>query len=326
MKKTALISVMLLGSLSAAAQISISGFSLDSTGDSSLSFSQSVYDPDGEPCSVLRIESVISGWTFDTGLSGIMDSRYGEGTIYLYIPASARSITVSHPEYGVLRDWEFPVSLEKGRTYSMKLSYSRSARSSASSSGKGTRQVTPRKVTPHLPSSSKRLVIEKREHSGVTPAVDRISCNANKNFSHHFADLYVGASFSKDECSGEYSFEDNWFGLSYTWVGNRIGPYISFGADFNEGYSIFGGASFRLTDSSAAMDWQLYGGAGVIDETFGLDFGTRFAWRTAGKLSHWDFGFGCQMYGGTIIPTVSVGLYIWGIPALVGVGLVACAI
>ena len=39
------------------------------------------------------------------------------------------------------------------------------------------------------------------------------------------------------------------------------------------------------------------------------------------SFGRWDFGFGCQFTRGTITPTVSLGLYIWGIPTLIGIGL-----
>ena len=38
-----------------------------------------------------------------------------------------------------------------------------------------------------------------------------------------------------------------------------------------------------------------------------------------------DFGFGVQMWEGCVMPTVSVGFYIWEIPVAVGVGLVCAA-
>ena len=121
--------------------------------------------------------------------------------------------------------------------------------------------------------------------------------------------------------------DDCRIGVSYTWIGNRVGLYLSASTDFDGGFSVFGGAAVRLTNPKTAfLDWQVYGGAGLMDGMFGFDVGTRFGWRSSHSLSHWDFGFGCQFSKGFIMPTVSVGLYIWGIPVLVGIGLIACAI
>ena len=148
-----------------------------------------------------------------------------------------------------------------------------------------------------------------------------------RNFCNHFADCYAGVICSMSY-EGKYELTDDyWFGFTYTWIGNRVGPYISGGFDFEGSYSVVGGAAFRLTNpQTASLDWQLYGGAGLIDGNFGFDVGTRFAWRSTSKLSHWDFGFGCQFFHGNIMPTVSVGLYIWGIPAVFGLSLVVCSI
>ena len=139
--------------------------------------------------------------------------------------------------------------------------------------------------------------------------------------------MLVGATLSKEDV-GRYGMDDDYrIGVSYTWIGNRVGPYLSVSTDFDGGFSAFGGAAVRLSNpKTASLDWQVYGGAGLMDGMFGFDVGTRFGWRSSHSLSHWDFGFGCQFSQGIIMPTVSVGFYIWGIPALVGIGLIACAI
>ena len=317
MKKSLLI-LFLLQSICAAAQVRISDFKLVVADGAASDVRTSLQDPDGRLCAVLKLEARQNGWTFDAGLAGIMDTRYETGVIWLYVPASARKLTVAHKEYGVLRDWNFPVSLEPGRTYTMKLSYERPrpAPTPKASDPRTTTTPTPQRksVAPQasfIPERPARVVVRSEE----------------RNFCNHFADFYTGFSCSK-EYSGKYEFSDDyWFGFTYTWIGNRVGPYLSAGLDFDMSYSVIGGAAFRLTNpQTASLDWQLYGGAGLIDGSFGFDVGTRFAWRSTSKLSHWDFGFGCQFFHGNIMPTVSVGLYIWGIPAVIGLSLVVCSI
>ena len=105
MKKLVLI-LLLLRSLSAAAQISISDFRQSSPDEAS---SIAVHtDPDGFPCSVLKLSTKQKGWTFDTGLAGIMYTQYTDGAIWLYVPASARHITTAHYEFETLRKWRLP--------------------------------------------------------------------------------------------------------------------------------------------------------------------------------------------------------------------------
>ena len=319
MKKTLLI-LILLRCITVSAQICISDFKQSFSDGAAADVRTSVVDPDGQLCSVLKLETKLTGWTFDAGLAGIIETRYGDGIIWIYVPASARMLTVAHSEYGVLRDWSFPVSLEPGRTYTMRLSYERPRQTSpAKHPVKVSPQTTrpeaspsaPRRITPPLPS----MVAHNAPRYDASPS--------GWAFCDHFVDFYMGFNCSKDY-EDHYSFDDEaWLGFSYTWIGNRVGPYASLAFNADECFSVLGGVAFRFTDpGSATLDWQLYGGAGLIDECLGFDVGARFAWRSAHKLSHWDFGFGCQFSQGTIIPTVSVGLYIWGIPAVIGLGLV----
>ena len=139
--------------------------------------------------------------------------------------------------------------------------------------------------------------------------------------------MYVGFALSKED-GGRYVMNDDYrIGVSYTWIGNRVGPYLSVSTDFDGGFSVFGGAALRLTNpKTAILDWQVYGGAGLMDREFGFDVGTRFGWRSSHSLSHWDFGFGCQFYRDQIVPSVSVGLCIWGIPVVLGIFIAAGAI
>ena len=299
MKRIIVILLLLLG-LSARAQIRISGFSQSFSEGTASDVRTALEDPDGRLCAVLRMDTRIQGWTFDAGLAGITDIRYGDGVLWLYIPASARFLTVAHKDYGVLREWAFPVPLEPGRTYTMTLSYEKE------------RRAAPR---PSVPSRV------------PSPAPPVHSTPGSKAFSQHFADCYVGAPYPLQGGSAFELGDELWFGLSYTWVGSRVGPYVSVGSDLEGGWELIGGAAFRLTNpDTAALDWQLYGGAGFIDGALGFDAGMRFGWRSSRRLSGWDFGFGCQYVRGTIMPTVSVGLYIWGIPTLICLGIVAGAI
>ena len=302
MKKDIFLIFLLLQGICAEAQIRISGFSQSFSDGTASDVRTAREDPDGRLCAVLRIDTRVQGWTFDAGLSGITDTRYGNGVIWLYVPASARFLTVSHRDYGVLREWAFPLPLEPGRTYTMSLSYGRKKTPPAKPAATA--------ISPSLPSSR--------------VATLPLAVPPEKAFCQHFADAYVGAMCSLKGGQEFVLDGDTWVGLSYTWVGNRVGPYISVGSDLEGGWELIGGAAFRLTKpGTASLDWQLYGGVGIIDGSLGVDVGTRFGWRSSHRLSHWDFGFGCQLTCGSVMPTVSVGLYIWGIAAIVSLGVVA---
>lgn len=308
MKRTLAIMLVLLPGITLAAQIRIKDFSPADKGARTTIQDVTCADLEGDPCAVLALRTGISGWTFDTGLSGIMDTRYEDGCIYLYVPKGTRSLTVSHPQYGVLREWRIPSYLEAGRTYTMALGY------------EAPRPVRFRQETGTAPVRGGQSPLRTATVAAPGPAV-----TPSRHFSEHFLDMYIGVACEGNPLegcdSGAY-----WLGLSYTWVGNRIGPYVSAGTDLDESYSFSGGAAFRVTDpGTASLDWQLYAGAGLYEGCLGFEAGMRFGWRTSAVLSKADFGFGCQYYAGTFVPTVSVGFYIWGIPVAVGVGLVCCA-
>lgn len=318
MKKAILI-LLLLQSISVAAQIRISEFKQSHMDGSAADVRTSLIDPDGKLCAVLKLETKQSGWTFDTGLAGIMDTRYEDGLIWLYVPASARKLTVAHKEYGALREWSFPVSLEPGRTYTMKLSYERPLPPAP------TRITTTKPKPAPNPKPAATYKPEPRRESDWSSLFS--SDRGEKAFCNHFADFYMGFPFTKDYDNRYVMNEDYWYGLGYTWIGHRVGPYITVGTNFDDCFSVIGGAAYRITNpDTSSLDWQVYGGAGLMCGSFGVDFGTRFAWRSSYKLSHWDFGFGCQITKDMIMPTVNVGLYIWGIPTLICIGLVACSL
>ena len=239
-------------------------------------------DVDGRTCALLKIYTSEPGWSFDAGLPGIMDTHYAEGEIWLYLPCTVRALTVSHRSYKPLVDWPIPVTLESGRTYSVKLSVNKST---------PVQQV-------------------------YTPV------NKNKLFCSHFID--AGAGFCIDRSCG--FTEETFFGVQYTYLGQKVGPYVSAAFSTDESFSVFAGAAVRLlSPQDSDLDWHVYGGLGLVyGNTLGFDVGTRFAWKSEASVSHWDFGFGCQFFGNTVMPSVNVGFYIWGIPVAVGLGLLCC--
>lgn len=303
--RTHILSALLLvaGCHQAAAQdIRISGFTEGPfpTSDRQVA-TPLLYDTDGEPCALLRLETKQKGWTFDAGLAGIVDVSYGEESVLLWLPSGARTITVAHPTYGALREWRIPQSLDPGHTYSVKLDVFKPRPASA-----------PVRTAPVRPAPSDRpsrvvLPFPQTEPKGP--------CN-------HFIDAFAGTVLEE----GEFA-DCHFFGLRYTYIGTRLGPYVSAAFSGDEDFSFSGGLSIRLGNGTGDPDWQLYGGAGVIDNCALLgEAGVRVGWLSDHKVSRWDFGVGCQVWEGGVMPTVEVGLCIWGIPVCFCLGLALCAI
>ena len=91
----------------------------------------------------------------------------------------------------------------------------------------------------------------------------------------------------------EWEASEYWFGMTYAWVGKKVGPYLSLSLSDFSSFAGFIGVNWRMTDPhSDTMDWQLYGGLGLAEGCFAVDGGMRFGWRSSALVSKWDFGVG----------------------------------
>lgn len=257
MKKVTLIFVLLfLGASSWGQSLRISDFKSAVADGAGANVNTAVTDPDGNLCAVLRMETKLTGLTFEAGLSGIMDVRYGDGVIYVFIPRSARKISVAHKDYEALRDWPIPVTLEAGRTYSMKLTVETPKPKPSPAPAKNASQAPARTQT-NIPAAKTVQHPVKKEFS-VVPET--------KDFCTHFIDAYVG--FQCYEFDYGFSMDDYWVGASYTWLEKRVGGYVSAGVDMDVAFSLFAGPAVRLTNpETLGLDLQLYSGIGVLTVT-----------------------------------------------------------
>ena len=281
----------LLLSVAASAQsIRISGFKATIADAAAPDAEQ---DADGALCAILRMETKETGWTFEAGMAGITDVMYGKDVIYVYVPAGARNLTVANPNAAPLRNWDIPQRLEPGRTYTMKLEI-----------------VVPKPAPVEKP----RPVVSKPTPKPTTSPVisNRVD---EKDFYWHFTDAYLG--FVNDR---EGYTDECFVGLRYTYLQHRVGPYISAAFSTDEMSAFFAGAAYRFTHpESSDLDFQAYGGIGLAyGNLLAGEAGIRFGWKSVHKLSGLDFGVGCQFWKGAIVPTVEVGLYIWGVPVVCG--------
>ena len=72
-----------------------------------------VYDQNDNKCALIKIETTEKGFTFDVGVLGIVKTEYHPGEIWLYVPYGVKTITISHPTFGVLRDYDMGMRLGK---------------------------------------------------------------------------------------------------------------------------------------------------------------------------------------------------------------------
>ncbi len=82
-------------------------------------FIEPVRDLNNEPCALVKVEAP-EDFAFSSPL-GIVKRKDEVGEIWLYLPKGTRTLTLKHPEWGVLRDYRFSKALESRMTYELKL-------------------------------------------------------------------------------------------------------------------------------------------------------------------------------------------------------------
>lgn len=78
-------------------------------------------DQNGEVAALIKVVTTEQGFVFDGGMVGVVKTKQGVGEIWVYVPHGIKKITIQHPQLGVLRDYYFPIAIEKAKTYEMKL-------------------------------------------------------------------------------------------------------------------------------------------------------------------------------------------------------------
>lgn len=82
-------------------------------------FIHPVRDLNSEACALIKVEAP-ADFAFSSPL-GIAKRKDEVGEIWLYLPKGTKTLTLKHPEWGVLRDYPLGKPLESRMTYEMKL-------------------------------------------------------------------------------------------------------------------------------------------------------------------------------------------------------------
>ena len=102
-------------------EISVESFRLLENDLTANTFGTTEYDQNGEVAALIKVVTVETGFVFDAGMMGIVKTLQKAGEIWVYVPYSIQRITIAHPDLGILRDYYFTVSIDKARTYEMRL-------------------------------------------------------------------------------------------------------------------------------------------------------------------------------------------------------------
>lgn len=101
--------------------MTISEFTFDESDLTATTSGSIVLDQNGNKCALIKIETTEFGFSFDAGSLGVVKTEQHVGEIWLYIPEGVKRLSISHPKYEKIRDYDLGLSVKKGRTYYMKL-------------------------------------------------------------------------------------------------------------------------------------------------------------------------------------------------------------
>ena len=116
-----LIFLIFLPNLLCAQNISVASFQLLETDLTANTHGFMERDQNGEVAALIKIVTTEKGFVFDGGMVGITKVKQEVGEVWVYVPHGIKKITLRHEQLGVLRDYFFPVPIQKARTYEMVL-------------------------------------------------------------------------------------------------------------------------------------------------------------------------------------------------------------
>lgn len=125
--------ILLISCLRLSAQtLSVESFRLLQNDLTANTYGTMEYDQNGQVAALIKVSTLEKGFVFDGGMLGIVKTEQKAGEIWVYVPFGLQRITIAHPEIGVLRDYYFPVSIDRARTYEMVLKTERPEREEVS--------------------------------------------------------------------------------------------------------------------------------------------------------------------------------------------------
>jgi len=187
-----------------------------------------VIDQNGKKAALIKVVTTHTGFDFDIGVMGITEVHQEVGEIWVYIPEKSQRITIRHPQFGVIRDYFFPVPIESATTYEMRL------KTPSSASGENQPQ---RLVIEHKFGTREDMAktIEKEDISKTTDMRNPAGKNIQK--SHIMYTDYKGLILLAEvgaSSSPSYGIRAGYY--------RELGGYVSFRSSFSSAKS-----SYRCT-------------------------------------------------------------------------------
>ena len=122
MKRYSILLLMLFCAFLLQAQnLAVQSFSMDERDMTANTEGTIVLDQNGQKCALIKVETTQQGFSFSTGLLGVMKTEQHVGEIWVYVPEGVKRLTISHQQLGTLRNYELGESVIRARTYILKL-------------------------------------------------------------------------------------------------------------------------------------------------------------------------------------------------------------
>lgn len=78
-------------------------------------------DFNNEPCALIKIVTSINDFVFEPDALGITERKNKTGEVWIYVPHGSKRLTIKHASLGVLRNYSYPLRIEKSTVYEMVL-------------------------------------------------------------------------------------------------------------------------------------------------------------------------------------------------------------
>ena len=118
---TLVLLMMVFGLLTHAQEISVKSFRALPTDMTASSLEGKRIDQNGQVAALIKVMTTETGFVFEGGTLGIVDTQQRVGEIWVWVPRASRKITILHQKLGGLREYRYPVEIESERTYEMVL-------------------------------------------------------------------------------------------------------------------------------------------------------------------------------------------------------------
>ena len=153
MKRLSFILVLLLCiTVMQAQSLSVQSFRLDEADLTANTAGTMVMDQNGQKCALIKVETTLTGFSFDAGSLGVVKTEQKVGETWVYVPEGVKRLSIFHDGYMPLRDYDLGMTLRRARTYVLTLTADvlKSAEEAAPTSQFVIFQLSPANVTLEL--------------------------------------------------------------------------------------------------------------------------------------------------------------------------------